>query len=100
MVGPFAVLRTAGCQNGILHALVATADQIVAFVQKVADLVRPSRIVLFGSYAYGTTTVDSDVDLLVIMPHRGPGHWHAARLRVAVDAPFPMDLLVHSPAQV
>ena len=32
---------------------------------------KPERIILFGSYAYGTPTVDSDVDLLVILPFEG-----------------------------
>jgi predicted nucleotidyltransferase len=29
---------------------------------------RPDRIVLFGSFANGTPTDDSDVDLLIVMP--------------------------------
>ena len=35
------------------------------------DIVRefaPLQVILFGSYAYGTPTADSDVDLLVVMP--------------------------------
>ena len=35
------------------------------------DIVRefaPLQVILFGSYAYGTPTEDSDVDLLVVMP--------------------------------
>ena len=37
---------------------------------KCDDIVRkfaPLQIILFGSYAYGTPTEDSDVDLLVVM---------------------------------
>lgn len=30
----------------------------------------PLQVILFGSYAYGTPTEDSDVDLLVVMPKR------------------------------
>ena len=33
----------------------------------IAEEFRPQRIVLFGSYAWGKPSVDSDVDLLVIM---------------------------------
>ena len=36
------------------------------------DIVRefaPLQVILFGSYAYGTPTEDSDVDLLVVMGH-------------------------------
>ena len=31
----------------------------------------PDRIILFGSYAYGNPTPDSDVDLLVVLPFEG-----------------------------
>jgi len=33
----------------------------------IADEFHPQRIMLFGSYAWGKPSVDSDVDLLVIM---------------------------------
>ena len=42
--------------------------QIREFSRAVAQQFRPKKIVLFGSYAYGKPTKDSDVDLLVIMP--------------------------------
>ena len=35
---------------------------------RIVSEVHPEKIILFGSYAYGTPTKDSDVDLLVIMP--------------------------------
>ncbi|MFZ5449761.1 MAG: nucleotidyltransferase domain-containing protein [Thermodesulfobacteriota bacterium] len=31
----------------------------------------PERIILFGSYAYGNPTPDSDVDILVVLPLEG-----------------------------
>jgi predicted nucleotidyltransferase len=34
---------------------------------------RPRQVILFGSYAYGTPTEDSDVDLLVIMESEAKG---------------------------
>ena len=44
-------------------------------IQQVSDEIvrrfRPERIILFGSYAYGTPTETSDVDLLVVMPADG-----------------------------
>ncbi len=45
-----------------------TLDQIQAFSQQIAEQFQPDRIILFGSYAYGQPTSDSDVDLLVILP--------------------------------
>ena len=32
---------------------------------------QPDRIILFGSYAYGNPTPDSDVDILVVLPFEG-----------------------------
>jgi predicted nucleotidyltransferase len=63
---------------------------------------RPEQIILFGSYAHGTPTEDSDVDVLVVMPlvrgHRDVQQ--AAAIRERVPAPFPMDVIVRSPQQI
>jgi len=62
---------------------------------------RPEKLILFGSYAYGTPTEDSDVDLLVIMPRtRERGERMSLRIRHAVPRTFPLDLLVRTPAEV
>jgi len=41
-------------------------DDIAQFVNLVAEATDPDRIILFGSYAYGTPSEKSDIDLLVI----------------------------------
>ena len=38
------------------------------FARQIAERFHPDKIILFGSYAYGTPHEESDVDLLVIMP--------------------------------
>jgi predicted nucleotidyltransferase len=40
------------------------------FARQVAERFQPDKIILFGSYAYGTPHEDSDVDILVVMPAR------------------------------
>jgi len=68
----------------------------------VAHEFRPEQIIVFGSYAGGTPTEDSDVDVLVVMP-LARGHrdvQQAAAIRQRVPAPFPMDVLVRSPQQI
>lgn len=71
--------------------------KINEFVREVARQFQPERVVLFGSYAYGHPGADSDVDLLVIMPHEGHAAVQAAEIRKRIRAGFPMDLIVRSP---
>ena len=74
--------------------------KIQEFSQAVAREFRPERIILFGSYAYGTPTENSDVDLLVIMPFKGRGVKKAQRILNRVQANFPLDLLVRTPETI
>ena len=75
-------------------------SQIQAYAKKIAKEFTPEQIVLFGSYANGKPTVDSDVDMLVVMPHQGKGTEQAARIRQAVRSGFPLDLIVRSPKAI
>jgi uncharacterized protein len=75
--------------------------QIRAFSEAVAREFRPQKIVLFGSYAYGRPSADSDVDLLVIMARtRDRGERMSVRILHAIPRDFPLDLLVRTPADV
>ena len=75
--------------------------KIRSFCKAVAKQFRPQKIILFGSYAYGKPTVDSDVDLLVVMNRtRRRGERMSLCIRHAVSRDFPMDLLVRTPADV
>lgn len=69
------------------------------YARQIAERFRPNKIILFGSYAYGTPHDGSDVDLLVVMPAANDVS-QAVRIRWALPAPFPMDLLVRTPEEV
>ncbi len=71
--------------------------QIAAYCRVFGREFHPHRIILFGSYSYGTPTKNSDVDLVVVMPFRGRDVRMMGAIRTRVGAPFPMDLLVWSP---
>ena len=60
----------------------------------------PERVVLFGSYAGGHPTDDSDVDLLVVMPHKGRDVEQAFEIRRTIPRKFPLDLVVRTPEAV
>ena len=75
-------------------------ERIEGLAARIALAFRPERIVLFGSFAHGSPTVDSDVDLLVVMPCSGKPWRKAAEIRSRVRPEFPLDLLVRTPEQV
>lgn len=58
------------------------------------------RVVLFGSYAQGHATEDSDVDLLVIIPFEGRSVEQSVRIRMQLRPKFPVDLIVRTPQKV
>jgi predicted nucleotidyltransferase len=77
-----------------------TMRAIRRYARQVAERFHPDKIILFGSYAYGTPDQDSDVDLLVVMPTRNQ-IGQAVRIRMAFEPPpFPMDLIVRTPTRL
>ena len=68
------------------------------------DIVRefaPLKIILFGSYANGTPTEDSDVDLLVVMPiPESQTRRLTVEIRQRIPRRFRMDLVVRSPEEI
>ncbi len=80
-----------------------TADEraLRKIVRRIAQALQPEKIILFGSYAYGTPTTDSDVDLLVIMETRLlPTERYLAVSRLLRPRPFPVDILVKTPEEI
>ena len=74
-------------------------NQIETYCRVLAREFRPRKIILFGSYAHGTPTKDSDVDLVVIMPFRGSDTEKVVDMQMRVGAPFPMDMLLWKPSR-
>ena len=80
-----------------------TEAQIQAIVARIVAGYQPDRIILFGSYTYGTPTDDSDLDLLVVKSGIGPSRMErAVAVRHLLWAPdmVPMDILVRTPEEV
>lgn len=73
---------------------------IQKIVQQIVEHCHPQKVILFGSYAHGTPTADSDVDLLVVMETEEPPLHAAARIAAVVDHPCALDILVRSPADL
>lgn len=78
-----------------------TQRQIAAVARHIAELFNPEKIILFGSYAYGKPTPDSDVDLLVVMRERLPFPKQEVQISSSFDPyPFAMDILVETPKRI
>lgn len=75
-------------------------QQIKEVGRRIADEYHPERILLFGSYAWGAPTPDSDVDLLVILPFEGKAVAKSVEMRLKIRPPFPVDLLVQTPEKI
>jgi predicted nucleotidyltransferase len=72
-------------------------EQITELSSQIAREFQPERIILFGSYAYGTPSADSDVDLLVVLPFDGTGFRKSLEILNRVNPRFPIDLLARRP---
>ena len=79
---------------------VPTREDIEAVARDIAEKFGPERIILFGSYAYGTPTDDSDVDFLVVMDTDERPHRVAGRILAEVRQHFPMDVIVRTPQEL
>jgi uncharacterized protein len=70
-------------------------------IRRIVAALHPEKIILFGSYARGNPTPDSDVDLLVIMRATDSARdrsWAVSRL--FLPRPFSVDILVRTPQEI
>ena len=74
-----------------------TQEQIQAVADKIAKEFQPEKIILFGSYAWGTPSEDSDVDLCVIKDVENTRDLARKIDRLTDPRPFPLDIIVFKP---
>ena len=77
-----------------------TEQKIQQVADKIVQKFQPEKIILFGSWAWGTPKANSDVDLLVIKDTE-----NTRTLAREIDGhifprPFPLDLIVYRPDQI
>ena len=76
-------------------------DIIRQMTEKIVSAIHPQKIILFGSYAWGEPTKDSDIDLCVIHPTVIKKNKRARIIRDILSSFFyPMDILVYTPEEV
>ena len=69
-------------------------------VEQISVLFHPQKIILFGSYAYGSPRPESDVDLLVVMDTQLSELEQAAVICRAIVYRFGLDLVVYRPQRM
>jgi len=78
----------------------ATSTDILRISEQIRKEFTPQKIILFGSYSWGTPDSDSDVDLLVVAPFEGKPWRFAVEIRNRIKPDIPLDLLVRTPEQL
>lgn len=78
-----------------------TPEKVEAVIQRIVDVSRPEKIILFGSYARGTQGRNSDLDVLVVAGDAlVNSRQESVRIRRALrDIPIAVDVLVISRGQ-
>jgi predicted nucleotidyltransferase len=79
-----------------------TPDLLREIVNRLVEEFHPDRIILFGSYAWGTPLPDSDVDLLVVVPTSSlPPAQRATRAHRALRGlGIPKDIMVRTREEI
>ncbi len=73
-------------------------SEIEEFGQRIGRQFGAERVILFGSYAQGTPSTDSDIDLLVIVDTSlSPSERYGAVRRLLADVPYSFDIIVRTP---
>ena len=76
-------------------------DQLKEITRKLAREFKPEKIILFGSWAWGTPTPESDVDLFIIKPSTQKRlEREKSVYRIICKSTIPVDVLVYTPAEV
>lgn len=72
--------------------------------KKIIQVLRPEKIILFGSHVWGKPHASSDIDLFIIVPSSDlPGHTRATNVYRALRGTprsFPLDVIVRTTDEV
>ena len=68
---------------------------------RIGQRFHPQKVILFGSYARGKPTPESDIDFLIIFPDKKDSAKRYSAISQELEPrPFPMDLLIRSRQEI
>ncbi|MBI4690065.1 MAG: nucleotidyltransferase domain-containing protein [Nitrospirae bacterium] len=71
-----------------------------SIVERITNNFNPEKIILFGSYAYGHPTADSDIDIMVVMDTDMKPYERAIPIRKTLKyLGMPKDVIVRTPQE-
>jgi predicted nucleotidyltransferase len=69
--------------------------------ERIVQDYNPAKIILFGSHARGEAGLESDIDLLVVLPEVANKRKNAVAIRrILRDLPVPKDIVVTTPEEI
>lgn len=77
-------------------------------LERILQVEKPFKVILFGSYAYGRPDADSDIDLLVVLDkdtfprdfkERSKNYLSISRLLREIEREIPIDLIVYTKSE-
>ena len=77
-----------------------TQEQINEITERIVRSFKPQKIILFGSYANGKPTEESDLDLLIIKDSDFPSRLQNRKVRKILSGlKIPVDAIVKTPEE-
>jgi len=77
-----------------------TQEQINEISKRIVRNFKPQKIILFGSYANGIPTEESDLDLLIVKDSDFPSRLQNRKVRkILSDLRVPVDVIVKTPEE-
>jgi len=76
---------------------------MIGKVEEIIEQIKPynpEKIILFGSYAYGKPSKDSDIDLLIIKNTKKKYLDRVREVALMLDSKFPTDIFVLTPEEL
>jgi predicted nucleotidyltransferase len=78
-----------------------TNAQIDTIVKRIVENYKPEKVILFGSYAYGAPSEDSDLDLLIIKDSSLPRYKRGIEVRKYLRGlKVAIDLIVYTQEEI
>lgn len=77
-----------------------TKKEIKKITNQIVEKYKPEKIILYGSFAYGKPTEDSDLDLLIIKKTKEPKVKRIKEVLMKVKSNLPLEPLVYTPEEL